>query len=70
MNDVLSLFPQAAPYVTAAVAISAAVATILPPPPATQTTALTKVWAGAYAIINFVACNMGHATNATAPKGN
>ena len=49
------------PYATAAVAVCAAVATVLPAPAAKGT-----VYAAIYDGVNFIALNFGHAKNAGA----
>lgn len=48
------------PYVTAAVAVAAAVAPFLPPPKG------PGVYSTVYGIVNAVALNLGHAKNASA----
>lgn len=52
----------ALPYVAALVTVCAALAPLLPPPTA------SRAYAGLYRTVNFVAFNMGHARNATAPE--
>lgn len=52
----------ALPWIIAAVTLSAALAPLLPPPPKAD-----GVYATFYAVVNFVALNMGHAKNATTP---
>lgn len=64
MDQLLSLLPtQAIPYVTGAIAVASLVATVLPPPPA----GANQIWVGVYTVVNWVALNLGHATNATDP---
>jgi|HubBroStandDraft_5_1064220.scaffolds.fasta_scaffold910194_2 hypothetical protein len=58
-----NLYPAAAPYLTAAVAVSAIAAMFLPPPPADAGVA----WKIGYRVINTMAMNMGHASNASEP---
>lgn len=53
----------ALPWLVAAITLSAVLAPLLPPPKA------DGVYATFYAVVNFVALNMGHAKNATAPEG-
>ena len=61
-------FPQIVPWVTGAIALAAAVAPFLPPPPTDPSTLFQKVWYAAYRTVNFVSINFGHATNATDPS--
>jgi hypothetical protein len=49
----------AIPYLTAAIAVAAALATVLPPP-----TAKSGAYPVLYSFVNWVALNFGHATNA------
>ena len=61
-------FPRIVPWVTGAIAITAVLATQIPPPPATPATLAQKAWYWAYRSVNFVAINFGHARNATDPS--
>ena len=67
VSFVETLFPKTAPWVAGAVAVSAVLATQIPPPPANPTTLPQKAWFWAYRTVNFVAINFGHARNATDP---
>lgn len=60
-------FPKAVPYITGSIALAAAIAPFLPPPPANPTTVFQKTWYAAYRAVNFVSINFGHARNATDP---
>ena len=60
MSALLALVPaKYLIYVAAASGIFSAVATILPPPAADDKTVYPTV----YKVVNFVALNLGHATN-------
>ncbi len=48
------------PYIAAAIAICAAIAVVLPRPAANA----AGLYPAIYAVVNFVAMNFGHATNA------
>ena len=61
-------FPQIVPWVTGAIAVAAAIAPFLPPPPAEPATLFQKGWYAAYRTVNFISINFGHATNATDPS--
>ena len=61
-------FPQIVPWVTGAIAVTAVLATQIPPPPATPATIAQKAWYWTYRSVNFVAINFGHARNATDPS--
>ena len=53
------------PYITLAMALCAAVATVLPPPGPDA----NPLWVAAYRLVNMVGANVGHAKNAAdAPK--
>lgn len=60
LSALIALIPtQYIPYATAAVAVAAAVSTVLPVPAATSTSAYASV----YRLMQFVAFNFGKATN-------
>lgn len=59
-----SMIPtQYIPYVTAAVAVCSALSAIIPAP----TPAAPAWWVKVCAVVNFLAINLGHAKNVTAP---
>ena len=63
-----AIFPQIVPWVTGGIAVAAAIAPFLPPPPAEPATLFQKGWYAAYRAVNFLSINFGHATNATDPS--
>lgn len=64
ISVLLAMVPaQYVAYVTAAVAIASALATVLPPP-----TAPTGLYYRVYQVVNLLAMNKGNAANANAPK--
>jgi hypothetical protein len=64
VSAILSMIPvQYLHYVTAAVAVCSALSAIIPAP----TPAAPAWWARVYGAVNFVAINLGHAKNASAP---
>ena len=68
MDSLLALAPtQYLPYITAAIAVASLLATQIPPPPATPVGHLQMAWAVSYRLVNWVALNFGHGTNATDP---
>ena len=56
--------PQYVPYITAAIAIAAIIATVLPPPDQGS----NKGYVVLYRAVQSVALNFGHAKNATDPQ--
>lgn len=68
MDFLLNLYelahPQYVPYITAAIAIAAAIAMVLPPPDAGS----NKGYVALYRVIQSIALNFGHAKNATDPQ--
>jgi hypothetical protein len=64
MNELLTLFPQYALYITATVTVASLISTVLPPPNAGS----TGIYSAIYRIVNTIALAFGHATNANDPK--
>ena len=68
MNALLAYVPtQYLPWITGAIAVASFLATQIPPPPATPVGHLQMAWAVSYRLVNWVALNFGHGTNATDP---
>lgn len=64
MQPILDVIPaQYFGYVTAFVALSATLATVLPKPPDAPETAAGRAYAVAFTVVQFVAFNFGKAAN-------
>ena len=64
-----AMHPEYVKYITAGIAIAAALATVLPPPPASWSGKwYGSAYGGAYRGVQWAAMNFGHGRNANDPK--